>query len=417
MQTLTATYRIVTPMFLGGADPTAEAELRLPSFKGALRFWWRALQWGRVRDVAELRRKEAELFGSSETGQSKVLLSVSFSRYETLAAGKFLGRTGDKAVQKRDIVEDGARYLGYGVIQAFDARDKNTGKITSEAGKLIRPCLLGGSSMELVARFLPNPNQQRAAEIQNEVIAALKLLGLCGGLGSRSRRGFGSVTLTGLTGQNQDHWKAPRTAEEWESCIGAVLGSLPANQALPEWTSFARGRTKALVVQADQEQTPLELLALLGRDFVFFRSWGKNGKVLGLPREGNFEDDHDLMRQQRVDERKNHPRRIVFGLPHNYGKRPEDQVDPADPDLERRASPLFFHIHQPSDETPPLGIVLFLPARFLPKDRDQISVGGPCVPLAHDGDGDFWKPALDFLDRIRFRRGKEKFSNPRFIEL
>ena len=33
---------IVTPLFLGGADPN-KAELRAPSIKGALRFWWRAL--------------------------------------------------------------------------------------------------------------------------------------------------------------------------------------------------------------------------------------------------------------------------------------------------------------------------------------------------------------------------------------
>ena len=35
-----ATYRITTPMFCGGAEQ--QAEFRLPSFKGVLRFWWRA---------------------------------------------------------------------------------------------------------------------------------------------------------------------------------------------------------------------------------------------------------------------------------------------------------------------------------------------------------------------------------------
>ena len=37
-----ATYRVVTPMFCGGAG-AGSAELRMPSFKGVLRFWWRAL--------------------------------------------------------------------------------------------------------------------------------------------------------------------------------------------------------------------------------------------------------------------------------------------------------------------------------------------------------------------------------------
>ena len=37
--TIQATYRIVTPMFCGGAEQ--QAEFRLASFKGVLRFWWR----------------------------------------------------------------------------------------------------------------------------------------------------------------------------------------------------------------------------------------------------------------------------------------------------------------------------------------------------------------------------------------
>jgi len=46
MQEIKATYKIVTPMFLGGADH--EEEIRVPSIKGALRFWWRALAWGAI---------------------------------------------------------------------------------------------------------------------------------------------------------------------------------------------------------------------------------------------------------------------------------------------------------------------------------------------------------------------------------
>ncbi|HID77150.1 MAG TPA: type III-B CRISPR module RAMP protein Cmr1, partial [Planctomycetaceae bacterium] len=49
MTVFEATYRIVTPMFCAGADEQ-RAELRLPSFKGALRFWWRSLMWGQVKD-------------------------------------------------------------------------------------------------------------------------------------------------------------------------------------------------------------------------------------------------------------------------------------------------------------------------------------------------------------------------------
>lgn len=42
---ITATYRIVTPMFVGDANQQA-TEISPQSVKGALRFWWRALNWG-----------------------------------------------------------------------------------------------------------------------------------------------------------------------------------------------------------------------------------------------------------------------------------------------------------------------------------------------------------------------------------
>lgn len=71
MQIIEASFEIVTPMFIGGADPSDSPELRPPSIKGALRFWWRALQWGMCLEktasheaaLNELHRQEVALFG------------------------------------------------------------------------------------------------------------------------------------------------------------------------------------------------------------------------------------------------------------------------------------------------------------------------------------------------------------------
>ena len=48
METIEATFKVVTPMFMSGADQS-QAELRTASIKGALRFWWRALAWERLK--------------------------------------------------------------------------------------------------------------------------------------------------------------------------------------------------------------------------------------------------------------------------------------------------------------------------------------------------------------------------------
>ncbi len=89
MEIIEATYRIVTPMFIGEANknpddqanknpddhlvPDTSDSVRPPSFRGALRFWWRALNWGRFRNNAQsdadalkaLHREEVRLFGSA----------------------------------------------------------------------------------------------------------------------------------------------------------------------------------------------------------------------------------------------------------------------------------------------------------------------------------------------------------------
>ena len=72
-----ATYRVVTPMFCGGAEPETHAELRLSSFKGVLRFWWRALAWSRLGgDLGRIKQHEDALFGSADGGQSSVSMRL-----------------------------------------------------------------------------------------------------------------------------------------------------------------------------------------------------------------------------------------------------------------------------------------------------------------------------------------------------
>jgi CRISPR/Cas system CMR-associated protein Cmr1 (group 7 of RAMP superfamily) len=74
MNTLLASFEIVTPMFLGGADPKTPQGIRPASVKGALRFWWRALNWARVAALhssdqnaalRQLHQEEGWLFGQS----------------------------------------------------------------------------------------------------------------------------------------------------------------------------------------------------------------------------------------------------------------------------------------------------------------------------------------------------------------
>lgn len=60
MQTITFECEIITPLFMGGADGITP-ELRAPSIKGAMRFWWRAMNGD--LPLEKLRQEETALFG------------------------------------------------------------------------------------------------------------------------------------------------------------------------------------------------------------------------------------------------------------------------------------------------------------------------------------------------------------------
>ena len=89
-QTVATPHRILfpletlTPLFLGGADPRGQPELRATAVRGALRFWLRALLGGCYGTddaaLAEIRRVEAETFGEaggeSKAGASKIVVRV-----------------------------------------------------------------------------------------------------------------------------------------------------------------------------------------------------------------------------------------------------------------------------------------------------------------------------------------------------
>lgn len=66
MKKLTIQCEIVTPLLMHGADKNAE--LREQSFKGIMRFWWRAIH-GNL-SLKELKEKEAMIFGNTEKKSS-----------------------------------------------------------------------------------------------------------------------------------------------------------------------------------------------------------------------------------------------------------------------------------------------------------------------------------------------------------
>lgn len=253
---LRATFSINTPLFLGGADPQrGVSELRPPSIKGVLRFWWRALAWGRLAgNLGQIRKEEARLFGSAggeTTGRqaSFLLRARALTAATPIPVDTVLNGRDDK------VVGVGARYFGYGLMEAFDSK-----KTRKKAGQLTRPCLQAPFefTVELISR---DPLDQT-------LIDALKLMGLLGELGSRSRRGWGSLSLLSLEGADQT-WSAPTDCESYKKALLDVIGNARQCEREPEYSAFWK-QTRIEVVRSDSD--PLRLLNAIGEQMIRYRS-------------------------------------------------------------------------------------------------------------------------------------------------
>ncbi len=370
----TATYSVVTPLFLGDALRDA-SRLSLASFKGQLRFWWRALAWPRIGDLAKLHEHEAELFGKAgEAGEKTLGQSRVLVRLEAQALGKPLPKN------HRLGPGPGARYLGYGLMGAFG---KN-------AGVLDRSCFPAGGRFRVRLMFAKDVDVSE----RKRVLDAAKLLGLLGGLGSRVRRGWGSLTLEKLHGPEVD-WTKPQTVEAYGEAIRAIIGT-PGN-GTPPFSAFSAASRIDLLATGTE---PLALLDRIGREMVRYRAWGFNGRILDGTegRKEIFKNDHDWFKDVISGiSRSDLPRRMAFGMPHNYFDRATRRsasvtvTDAAQKKFDagdRRGSPLFLHI-QDLGKGGFAAVATFLPATFTPDGdaRAKWDGGGYTAPVATNWTG------------------------------
>ena len=284
---ISATFEIITPMFLGNSDQNATA-IRPTSIKGALRFWWRAMN-GHL-DLKVLAEKEAKLFGSTDHGG---VFSLAVS-----SVGKFQAQT-DWPPKDPNA---SSSYMGYGLIQ-----DKTNIEH--------REAIPAGLSFTVTLTFQSSISNEDKQSVQT----AVEAFGLFGSLGSRARRGFGSVQLTQLNGTKVN---------------------TPTNTSIKEW--FENNLPNSLKNKAQLQYTAF------GSDSYF-----------ALPdsiKEKDYKSAHSKMGSAYKAVRASIPtrQRAVFGLPL---KNVNESL--------RRASPVFFKVVK-NNTGAYQGLILFMPSQFHP---------------------------------------------------
>ena len=422
---LVATYEIVTPMFIGDVEQEATAISAL-AFKGGLRFWWRALVWSEIRNsilnnndaLKELHRREAELFGSSANNDKKKIYGK--GRVQISVLHNPLKITNKGVVHQEFASHTAARYLGYGVMEAFP---RQSGAI--KAGQLIRSCINENQTFQV--------ELSSSEEFDKTLISALKLMGLLGGLGSKARKGLGSISLVSLSllnGNESQLWQSPKTSAEYMNAVQELLSHICIDKQAP-FSAFTNN-TKIWQLVETQKNSYV-VLNNYAKQLVKYRSWGNNGKVFGQDAERNFKDDHDWFKgNENLISTTFHPQRVMFGLPHSYFTMEEQSKRNAlvewrgsKDENGRRASPLFFHVHKLSGENKQyIGIAFLLKADFLDgakqkvllnqfteKDkRKRFIVENKTVPLKED-----WSVIENFINGQETNTGNVRFPQKKQI--
>jgi CRISPR-associated protein Cmr1 len=184
-------FKVITPLFMGGADK--RAELRPPSFKGLLRFWYRAADpkfndpWDADRMKGS--RRESVFWGSSAngSGQAPFILQVDSDapgifRWDKSWAAKF-------DVGKGKNTRNGLVYLGYPF---------HMGERRSTMGQ--QTAIAPGHEFSMRC-ILPRGEVKGLRQV---LVSSWWLFAHLGGAGSRGRRGFGNLVLKdwATTGEN-----------------------------------------------------------------------------------------------------------------------------------------------------------------------------------------------------------------------
>ncbi|MCX8082700.1 MAG: type III-B CRISPR module RAMP protein Cmr1 [bacterium] len=341
-KTLKCEVEVITPMFLGGADGRT-AELRAPSIKGLLRFWWRAIN--NSDNLQQLKEKEDKIFGSSDAGKSSFsikLLYDSINPSKNSLPSHLIDVKSGKKSFKINILE----YLSYGCCEYNKNIRRN--EVISE---YFVP------NTRFIILFLYNNIDKF-----KDVLKSLYYLNAFGGLGAKSRNGFGSFRVL-----NREIFK-PIGEEYIKNVIPTkdILNKMINNRNTTDYLSFANG---------------LRLFKAKN----IFDSWDKSLAEIGkIYREArlNLEGSHIYMKRQYIGAPLNTPTR---NNPNGGFKS----------FLERHAKPYFLKVIK-EDDNKFSAYILFLPSNY-------------CASMTEDRDG---KKLSDWIQKNKeFEQICENFNN------
>lgn len=394
-------YEFLTPVFGGGvrvegarkhADPVTA--VRAPSIRGQLRFWWRAVNPRGCATPEALRRAEAEVFGAASE-QVAGVLDVAVTEQPASRRDLQVLLQGDKFK-----AEAGMESLAYGAFPLRDPDFARHGVLHEYRG-----------AWSVVFRY--------REEIRDDVDAALWAWAHFGGLGGRTRRGFGAI--------RQVEGAALLTIEAgWARWI-----ERPGRPNSSPWPVLPANRARALAVMTTAFRSGVDAQKELLKSLRYLRQ-GKAGRNPTSSREPNrpgrsYWPEPDAIRAVTGTSAPEHRERVTrvdafpraaFGMPIVFHFK--DRGDPRDMQLKpevggralgRLASPLVLRPHaRDATSVEALALVLVHPP---PESVALDGAGGRGKALR-------WKLTPEEAHALRpMQENGEAFADPllRFLHL
>lgn len=254
----------ITPTFIFGANQKC-IELRVPSIKGSIRYWWRA-SYGNT-PIEDLFETEASIFGGvgESVGKSKVQIKIK----DNLQSNSIYPSLLENEIKKTGYNYDppGIGYNFYSVV--MDSTNQKP-----------KPCIKPNTRFGMDLIFKEN-------RYADEFLRGLLMLQYFGGIGSRNRRGAGSLRVNVEDGEkygllNLDLFDTSNinTREQLMNRI-IEIGQLMCEPIVNSY-SILKGSRIFIFEHTNDWKSALESIASL---FKTFRNNNKN-KVTSTPNFG-----------------------------------------------------------------------------------------------------------------------------------
>ena len=334
------TYQLITPLYGGGVEPEKADEIsvvRATEIKGHLRFWWRAIYGGTYDDVNQMRETEEALWGAAirRDSDGKLVSGPSAIQIEVLK-GKSSGK---------EVAENTLDYITFPLRQGRN--DNGYGEITEDVRFLMKITF----------------KEDDKKLIENALFAWETF----GGIGARTRRGFGALKLLAI---NKIPVENP-SKESLKDQIDDLIQLVNNGQSFPKNMPHLSADKKHYQFIDSNDGATNSVWEYIIKKYKDFRQGFKDG-----PRGRSYWPEADAIRRRTTYTIHHAPRedlpdkfpRAEFGLPIEF--KFKDRDDPKKTqvighgEINRLSSPLIFRPVECVNGA--LGIVLILEAPRTP---------------------------------------------------